>query len=67
MRKCRVFDIDWDVSDEDNPGRTPDDLGLPKEIVIDVDKGDVCDVEYVIDKALTSYGYCNFGYRYEWI
>lgn len=64
--KCRVFDIDWDVSDPEFPDSTPEQLGLPSEFEMDVPDDDVDDAEYYIDKEIESYGFCHFGYRFEW-
>ena len=68
MKKYRLFDIEWDTSDDEHPdGGDFEELKLPNEVFIEVDDDDddfnpaVDAGDYLSDE----YGFCHYGYNFE--
>lgn len=67
MKKIRIFDIQWDTSnDEGDDFRTPESLGLPAEHTAEVND-DFDPEEECADLISDKFGYCVFGCSYEWV
>ena len=76
MAKFLVWDISWDTSDgiyeEENTNVLPEELNLPREILINAeyidieDDEDMDEVEDAISNYLSDeYGFCHLGFSFE--
>lgn len=76
MAKFLVCNISWDTSDgiyeEGNTNILPEELNLPKEILINTeyvdieDDEDMDEVENAISNYLSDeYGFCHFGFSFK--